>query len=215
MKKLLTALIATAAASIASVQAHEANELFVRIGAVNIAPNASSGEVLGGRVDVDSAQGLGFSGTWFFSKHLGIELLAALPFEHDIKGSGVLAGLDIGSTKHLPPTLSLQYYPLDSDTFTPYIGLGLNYTVFFNESTSQALDTALGGDTDMSLDNSTGLAYQIGADWKISEKLFLNAAVWKIDIDTKAHISLDGTEAATVDVSIDPWVAMLGLGIKF
>ncbi len=215
MKKINLAVAASMLGVALGAQAHQADELFVRVGAVNIAPDASSGQVLGGGVDVDNALGLGFSGTWFFSQHLGLELLAALPFEHDIKGTGALKGLDIGSSKHLPPTLSLQYYPLDNQTFTPYIGLGLNYTVFFDESTSSQLDSALAGDSKLKLDNSTGLAYQIGADWKLSDQLYLNAAVWKMDIDTTAHIYLDGAQAAKVNVKIDPWVAMLGVGFSF
>ncbi len=214
MKKSLI-IAACLALSASPLYAHEANELLVRVGAVKINPNASSGSVLGGGVDVDSATGLGFSGTWFYSSHWGVELLAALPFKHDIKGTGGLNGLDIGSTKHLPPTLSLQYYPLGEGNFTPYIGLGLNYTTFFSEKTSSSLDAALAGNTDLSLDSSTGLAYQLGADWKIGENLYVNAALWKMNIDTRAHISVDGAQAAAVDVTIDPWVAMMGLGFSF
>lgn len=196
-------------------QAHEASEFFVRVGAVQIEPDASSSSVLGGGVEVDSATGLGFSGTWFATPHIGIELLAALPFEHDIVGTSALRGVDIGSTKHLPPTLSLQYYPLSDNKFQPYFGIGLNYTTFFDSNTSATLDGALNGNTDISLDNSFGVAFQVGADWKLNENWYLNAVVWKIDIETTADISVDGVKAASVDVSIDPVVFMLGVGYAF
>lgn len=199
----------------APAMAHEAGEFFVRLGAVQIEPDASSGSVLGGGVDVENATGLGFSGTWFATEHIGIELLAALPFEHDIVGAGALKGVDIGSTKHLPPTLSLQYYPLSDSKFQPYVGIGLNYTTFFNSKTSTTLDTALNGDTDISLDDSFGVAFQLGADWQLNQNWYLNAAIWKIDIETTADISVDGTKAASVDVSIDPAVFMLGAGYAF
>ena len=199
----------------APVMAHEDGEFFVRVGAVQIEPDASSGTVLGGGVDVDSATGIGFSGTWFATPHIGIELLAALPFEHDIVGTGALDGVDIGSTKHLPPTLSLQYYPLSESKFQPYIGVGLNYTTFFSSDTSNTLDTALAGKTDISLDDSVGLAFQVGADWQLTDNWYLNAAVWKIDIETTADISVNGKKAASVDVSIDPLVVMVGAGYAF
>ncbi|WP_331346561.1 OmpW/AlkL family protein [Cellvibrio sp. UBA7661] len=199
----------------APVMAHEDGEFFVRVGAVQIEPDASSGTVLGGGVDVDSATGIGFSGTWFATPHIGIELLAALPFEHDIVGTGALDGVDIGSTKHLPPTLSLQYYPLSESKFQPYIGIGLNYTTFFSSDTSNTLDTALAGKTDISLDDSVGLAFQVGADWQLTDNWYLNAAVWKIDIETTADISVNGKKAASVDVSIDPLVVMVGAGYAF
>jgi outer membrane protein len=198
-----------------SAYAHEKNEIFFRVGAASVQPDASSGTVLGGGVDVKNSTGLGFSGTWFATNHWGVEVLAALPFSHDIVGSGALKGVDIGGTKHLPPTVSLQYYPLDNKTFQPYIGVGINYTTFFSTDTSSALDEALGGKSDLSLSNSTGLAYQLGADWKLTDKIYLNAAVWKIDIDTTADIGVNGQHAASVDVQIDPTVFMLGVGFKY
>jgi outer membrane protein len=171
--------------------------------------------VLGGGVDVKDDLGLGFSGTYFFSKHLGLEVLAALPFSHDIVGTGALNGLDIGSTKHLPPTISLQYYPLDHATVQPYVGLGLNYTTFFEEDTSSALDAALSGRTSMTLDDSTGIAYQLGIDWQLNAQWALNLAVWKVDIDTTADIKLNGAHAASVDVNIDPIVVMAGMAFRW
>lgn len=195
--------------------AHEQNDIFFRVGAVSVQPDADSGSVLGGGVDVENSTGLGFSGTWFATKHWGIEVLAALPFSHDIVGTGALKGVDIGSTKHLPPTISVQYYPLENQNFQPYLGLGLNYTSFFSTDTTSTLDSALGGKSDLSLSYSTGIAYQLGADWKITDKIYLNAAVWKIDIDTTAHINVNGKRAASVDVQIDPSVFMLGAGFKF
>lgn len=166
-------------------------------------------------MDVEDGTSLGFSGTWFLSKNLGIEVLAALPFEHDIVGTGALDGVDIGSTKHLPPTISLQYYPMDNSNFQPYLGVGINYTTFFSTKTSNTLDTALGGDSDLSLDDSVGVAFQVGADLKIGENLYLNAGIWKVDIETTADISVNGNDAASVDVTIDPMVFMLGVGFGF
>lgn len=215
MRRLALMVLLGSTCVAAPAMAHEAGEFFVRVGAVQIEPDASSGSVLGGGVDVDSATGLGFSGTWFATPHIGIELLAALPFEHDIMGTGALKGVDIGSTKHLPPTLSLQYYPLSNSKFQPYIGIGLNYTTFFNSETSTTLDSALAGNTDISLDDSFGVAFQVGADWQLNENWYLNAAVWKIDIETTADISVNGAKAASVDVSIDPVVFMMGVGYAF
>lgn len=215
MRQLVLAVLLGSSCVAGVAQAHEAGEYFLRVGAAQVAPDAESGSVLGGGVDVDDATGLGFSGTWFYSPHIGIEVLAALPFEHDIVGTGALKGVDIGSTKHLPPTLSLQYYPLSGKTFQPYVGVGLNYTTFFDSNTSNILDSALNGATDISLDDSTGIAFQLGADVQIADSWYLNAAVWKIDIETTADISVNGAHAASVDVAIDPLVYMLGVGYSF
>lgn len=213
--RIFTPVLFIGALFCSPVFAHDAGEFFVRLGVAQVSPDASSDTVLGGGVDVDDSTGLGISGTWFMGSHLGLEVLGALPFEHDIVGSGALAGLDIGSTKHLPPTVSLQYYPLSEGDFQLYLGIGINYTTFFSTETSDALDTALGGNTDLSLDDSTGVAFQLGADWKLGNNFYLNAAIWKIDIETTADISVDGANAASVDVTIDPVVAMLGIGFAF
>jgi outer membrane protein len=215
MRQFLMALILGGSSVTGLAHAHEAGDFFLRAGAAQVSPDASSGTVLGGRVDVDDATSLGVSGSWFFSSHWAVEVLAALPFEHDIVGAGSLKGVDIGSTKHLPPTLSLQYYPLANSKFQPYLGIGLNYTTFFDSNTSSTLDTALNGSTDISLDDSTGLAFQVGLDYQLNNSWYLNAAIWKVDIDTTAHISVNGTKAASVDVSIDPMVFMLGVGYSF
>lgn len=66
-----------------------------------------------------------FNGTYLFAAHWGVELLAALPFEHNINLNG---GGAVAETKHLPPTLSLQYHFNPDDSWRPYMGAGLNYT---------------------------------------------------------------------------------------
>lgn len=215
MRKLVMSAMITGAIFSVGAQAHEEGDFFVRIGAANVAPDSSSGSVLGGGVEVEDSTGLGFSGTWFVGKNWGLEVLAALPFEHDIVGTGALNGLDIGSTKHLPPTISLQYHPLPDSAFQPYLGIGINYTTFFSTETSDTLDSALGGNTELELDDSVGVAFQIGADWKLTDNFYLNAGVWKVDIETTADISVDGAHAASVDVTIDPIVYMLGVGFSF
>lgn len=215
MRQLVMALVIGSSCVAASTQAHDAGDFLVRVGVAKVAPDASSGTVLGGGVDVEDATGLGFSGTWFATPHIGIEVLAALPFEHDIVGTGALKGVDIGSTKHLPPTVSLQYYPLTQGKFHPYAGIGLNYTTFFDTNSSSTLDGALNGNTDISLKDSTGIALQLGADLQLNDNWYLNAAIWKIDIETTARISVDGAHAASVDVAIDPLVFMLGAAYSF
>lgn len=221
LNKNLTAITVGTLLSLGAMEAvaHKEGDFILRVGAAHVNPNDDSSNVLStdDGVTVDSATGLGFSGTWMLSDRWGFEVLAALPFEHDIEGTGSLSGLPIGSTKHLPPTLSFQYYPdVDGDVFNPYFGLGVNYTLFMDEEASPELKTALGtDDVKLSLDNSVGLAGQIGADWKVGDNWFINAGVWYVDIDTDADVIVGGATATTVNVEIDPWVAMLGFAWSF
>jgi outer membrane protein len=201
--------------------AYDAGSWLTRFGYAVVAPDASSTSALGDIVDVDDGSGAGISFTYMINPSLGVEVLGALPFTHDIQGTGALAGVAIGETSHLPPTVSLQWYPAMGGKWQPYVGAGLNYTIFFDESTTPAFTTALAGvvpgttRSDVSLDDSIGLALQLGVDYAVNDAWLINAAVWNIDIETTADVSANGARAVLVDVAIDPWVYMIGAGYRF
>ena len=213
-------ILLTGLAASFSIHAYEHGDWIVRAGPANVNPDDSSSLISLGGVDlagtsasVEDDTALGISLTYMLSEKIGIELLASTPFEHTINESGVGVGT-VGTAKHLPPTISGQYYFLNADSkIQAYIGLGLNYTVFFDEDVSAAFEGAL-GDSDMALDDSFGLAAQLGADFLLNDNWAINATVWHIDIDTEADIN---TSVGTVsmDVDIDPWVAMIGVAYKF
>lgn len=182
--------------------AYGAGDLYTRLGIAKVAPESDNGSLVDGTVaaDVQDENGFAFTLGYRFHDKLGVELLAALPFEHDIN----LNGANLASTKHLPPTLTLQYYPLGGTEarVQPYVGAGINYTHFSDES------SALG---DLDLDDSWGAAGQLGVDLLIDEHWALNAAAWYLDIDADA--TLNGADIGTVN--IDPWVVMGGISFRY
>jgi outer membrane protein len=207
MRKPLPTLLAAglaAAAFTTSTQAlaYGAGDFFTRLGVAKVAPKSDNGAVVNDTVAVDVQDDTNFAFTlgYRFHDNVGVELLAALPFEHDIN----LGGQNLASTKHLPPTLTVQYYPLGGTAalVQPYVGVGVNYTRFSSEK------SALGN---LNLDSSWGAAGQVGVDLLINDNWALNAAAWYIDIDTDA--SLDGTPIGKVE--IDPWVVMGGISYRF
>ncbi|HLS98827.1 MAG TPA: OmpW family outer membrane protein [Porticoccaceae bacterium] len=221
--------LSLAAAAFASHQAsaYEASDIILRVGAATVAPDESSSELsspaLGGRVagssaSVDDNTQLGITGTWMLTPNLGLGLLAATPFEHDVEANtGVLSlgTVDAGSVKHLPPTLTVQYFPMGSGSaIQPYLGAGLNYTTFFSESVAGELESVL-GDGSLTLDDSWGLALEAGIDMALGDNWLLNAAVWYLDIDTTATFRFDSGVRVKTDVDIDPWVYALTLGYRF
>ncbi|WP_372972740.1 OmpW/AlkL family protein [Marinobacter sp.] len=238
-RKLTLGILAAGLLAAGSAQAYQAGDIIVRAGAVTVDPNESSDNVglagtgladEGWKVGVDSDTQLGLSGTWMMTDSFGLSLLAATPFQHNLYGSGSLPkAADLGSTKHLPPTLTVQYYPLHSShKVQPYVGVGVNYTVFFEEKTSDtltgAVDNYLGGgvvsSTDMDLDDSFGVAAEIGVDIRLDDRFGINAGIWYADIDTTAKINAydaAGTKLGTakVDVDIDPMVYMVGFTYSF
>lgn len=195
----------------------------VRAGATLVAPNDDSSRVsvpdLGGPVDgtgvtVDNDVKPSFTIAYMLTDNLALELIGALPFEHDIGGKG-LGISNIGSTKHLPPTLSLQYHFNVTPAIKPYVGVGVNYTIFFEEDVSGAVRNALGY-TKMDIDDSLGWAVQLGSDFELGGGWLVNADVRYIDIGTEATLKGSPTlQNAKVDVDIDPWVFTLAVGKRF
>ncbi len=207
-KMLKTAVAAALAAGLlaGTAQAYEAGNWLFRIGAYGVFPESDNlTNVLGtgATLNVEDGYTLGFNLTYMVNPNIGVELLAALPFQHDIKLSG--AGT-VAQTDQLPPTVSVQYHFMPQSTIRPYVGLGLNYTVFFNEETKGALTG-----TSLSLDSSWGLAGQLGIDIDVAQNWFVNADLRYIGINTDAK--LDGVSIGTVD--INPWVVGLTVGTRF
>lgn len=221
-------LTAAIAAVVLSTQAaaYDAGDVIVRAGATMVAPNDDSSRVtLNGAslgpnsgVSVDEDTQLGLTLTYMFDKSWGIELLAATPFSHSIKGEGaVLGGIgDIAEVDHLPPTLSVVYHFDTKGPVQPYIGLGVNYTTFFSEEASSSLEAAL-GNASVSLDDSWGLAGQVGVDWHLNDNWLINASARYIDIETDATITLKdlGDAKVKTSVDIDPYVYTVAIGYKF
>lgn len=225
-KSLLSASLFALALSAPLVHAHEAGDIIVRAGAATVAPNEDSGnlkldgaKVSGTKATLDSDTQLGLAVAYMITNHIGIELLAATPFNHTVAVKGLGPALDgkLGDIKQLPPTLSLQYYPMETTSkFQPYAGIGLNYTMFFNEDLDSTRKSE--GFSNLKLKDSFGLAGQVGMDYMLTDRMMLNASVWYIDIDTKA--TMDGPSAlgvgrTKVNVDVDPWVYMVGVGYKF
>ena len=237
MKRLFL-LTATAFLFFASapLQAYEAGQWVLRGGIGMVDPKSDNldfgGIDLGGgisltsaTIQVDSATSLTLSATYMFTPNWAFDILAAWPFEHDIDVDATLTDgvttvsdtVKLGETKHLPPTFSVQYHFVPDGRFQPYVGAGINWTTFFSEDlTSDAVD---GGIVDMNLDDSFGLAAQIGADWQLNDKWLLNLDVRWINIESEVELTIDdGTGRVTGDigdVEIDPWVYSVNLGYRF
>lgn len=175
--------------------AQQAGDWTFGVGVHQVNPKSDNGSVVGGTLDVEVGSNVRptITAEYFVRDNLGIEVLAAWPFEHDISIAGVG---QVGSTKHLPPTVSLQYH-FGEGKVKPFVGAGINYTLFMSEETEGAL-----AGSDLELDDSFGLALHAGVDFKVGEKGAIRIDARWIDIDTDAK--LDGVDIGTVN--IDPLV---------
>lgn len=197
--RLSLAAILLATASATSVAAQSQGDFTLGLGLGGVIPKSENGTLAGGAVEISNDIRPTITFEYFIRDNLGIELLAATPFEHDVSIAGVGYA---GSTKHLPPTLSINYHFPTASAFKPYIGAGVNYTTFFEEA------SPLGT---LELDDSWGLAVQVGMDYELSPTAALRANIRWMDIDT--DVSLNGASIGTAE--IDPYVVNLAYVIKF
>lgn len=192
-KKIVLVALACCLLSVVGASAQEKGSLWVNLGAHVVDPKSDNGSVAGGAFDVTVGQSLRPSVMleYFVAQNLGIEVLAAWPFSHDVELNGVKAA----TVDHLPPTVSLQYHFNGDGAISPYLGVGLNYTLFFSEDTTGPINGA-----DLSLGSSWGLAAHGGVNFKVSERWGLGVDLRWIDIDT--DVDLNGSGIGTVQ--IDP-----------
>lgn len=194
-----------------------AGDWLVRARAIWVSPTESSSGIEpsfpGDRVGVGSDVVPELDITYFATNNIAFELILGTT-KHDVTGRRGLAGLGkLADTRVLPPTLTAQYHFRPEARVRPYVGAGLNYTIFYDESASSALNAAI-GDTKVSLDDSFGYALQAGVDIDLTQKVFFNFDIKYIDMDTTAKLRT-GNLVNKVDVSIDPVIVGVGLGIRF
>ena len=210
MKPSRFALAALLALAATPAFAQSAGTWTVGIGAHNVAPKSDNGTLaatpLGNlKMDVGSNARPTVTAEYFIRDNLGIELLAALPFQHDIDVAGVGK---VGSTRHLPPTVSLQYH-FGTGKVRPFVGLGVNYTTFFSTKSEGPIAGA-----NLDLSDSWGLAGHVGVDFQVSERGALRIDYRQIDIDT--DVKLNGAKLGTRNtVNIDPAVYGIAYVLAF
>ncbi len=197
----LAALTLAGAAFSTAAQAQEGPWL-VRVRAVHLDSANKDSTGLGLSVNNKTIPEVDIS--YFFTPNLAAELILTYPQKHTLRSNGAA----IGSLKHLPPTLSLQYHFNPTGTFRPYVGAGLNYTHFSSVSFAPAVQAALSPSIKS---DSYGVSLQLGADYEISKGLYLNVDIKKVKIGTDVYSA--GVKAG--EFKVDPLLVGVGLGWRF
>jgi outer membrane protein len=142
--------------------------------------------------------------SYFVTPSFAVELVLTWPQKQTLYSNGT----EIGSLKHLPPTLTAQYHVTTLGAFKPYVGAGLNYTRFSDVRFDPAVQAALQPSIER---NSVGLAVQVGFDWALNARTVLNLDVKKVQIRT--DVSSAGTKVG--EFKVDPLLIGVGLGYRF
>jgi outer membrane protein len=143
--------------------------------------------------------------SYFFTPNWAAELVLTYPQKHEVILQNNGASTPLGTFKHLPPILTLQYHFQPSSTLKPYLGVGLNYTAI------SSTNLAAGAQALNLEDHSIGLALNAGADYKLTEKTYLNFDIKKVQI--RSDVLANG--ATVSKLKLDPWVIGVGLGWRF
>jgi len=214
MKKLLLSILAVATLTVSANAQEESNtdvkKWQARFRVITVVPNESATiEAIGGDVEISTAVVPELDFTYFFNDNWSAELILGTT-KHDVKAVSTAAGdIELGDVWLLPPTLTLQYH-FATEGFRPYLGTGLNYTIFYGADEGPTAD-------DVSYDNSVGFAFQGGFDYDLNEKWFLNLDAKYILLTTDATVDATSALGATVgaDVDINPLIIGFGIGMKF
>lgn len=215
-KLAIALLAATGFSAIATpAMAYEAGDWLVRGRVINVNPNDDSGAIYSGStpiagsgVTVDSDTVPELDITYMVDRNWGVELILGYS-QHDVTATGTTASLGkVIEAKALPPTLTLQYHFAPDSNIRPYVGAGVNYTYFFDESTTGPISALA---SDVKMEDSWGLAAQAGVDVALNDDWFVNLDVKYIDMNTTAKFS----NGLSVDVDVNPVVWGIGVGRKF
>ena len=207
-----------AVVAVSGPAAADAGDLEIRLRAIGVLPTDESGPVLPTFANSSLRAGnsvvpeLDF--TYFFTDNIAAELILATT-RHQIEGQGGLAALNnAASAWLLPPTLTLQYHFNPTGDFQPYVGAGINYTIFYGEDADGSLIGAVGA-TKVEADNSFGLAVQAGVDYRIADNLFLNLDVKYVRIDSDVTLTTANAGVQRTDLNINPVIVGIGVGYRF
>lgn len=204
MQKSLMLALALAFAALASTPAMAADSPWsVKFGLGWVNPKSDNGRLANAfDAEVSSELNLTPAIEYRLSEHWATELLLAVPFEHDVELNGTKAA----NFKHLPPTLSLKYLFAPDQTFSPYIGAGLNYTLVFDEETRGPI-----AGTKLTGENSFGPALLVGFEYRNNSPWGFALDLRWIDIDSE--LRLNGAKIG--DLNVDPLVANVSLSYHF
>jgi len=203
---LLTCLLLTAFAAFAQetkTTTAEAPKWKMRFRALGAIPPSSSYDLAGDDIKISAAITPELDFTYFFNKNFAAELILGTT-HHTVKLDDGNSSTKLGKVWLLPPTINLQYH-FAGKSFTPYIGAGVNYSIFYGEK-KEALD--------LGYKSNVGFSTQAGFDYQLNEKWFLNLDLKKILL--KTDVTIKGAIPVVLsDVKVNPFIIGLGAGFKF
>lgn len=168
-----------------------------------VSPDADTGSDV--RLNSDTALEANFS--YFLTNNVAVSASGALT-RHKLTADTPTGGQGMGDLRQLSTTVTAQYHLQPQDKFSPYIGAGLNYTTTYRTDNENNF-------SNLQMDPGFGVAAQAGADYFLTNQVYLNMDVKKVWLDSKMKAVSPTGSALRSNVDIDPWVLGVGAGYKF
>lgn len=215
---LAAALLACTALSATLVQAQDfggqpvrgkqAGDIVLGAGLIGVLPEGGGRvSAIGGRPEASDTVTAQLDLTYFLAPQVSLNLIAATT-RHDVHvRNSAIGDVDLGRVWALPPTLNLQFHPFPQARFSPYIGAGLNYTVFYGEGGARSAPV-----NKVAIDNAFGYGFNVGLDVEVSPS-------WLVNVDAKRlwlrpDVGVNGG-AITGHANIDPWIVGASVRYRF
>ncbi|HQV21916.1 MAG: outer membrane beta-barrel protein [Moraxellaceae bacterium] len=203
--RTLALCLAVSSLAFAPVAAMAESPWTVKVGFSQVNPKSDNGSLAGGAFEAEVSSEVGFTPSieYKFAPNIVGEVLLAIPFEHEVKDTK--SDTKIASFKHLPPTFSAKYLFTPDAAFSPYVGLGLNYTLVYDEKIVLAGAKLKGKD-------SIGLAANVGFEYRMPN------SPWGISADLRyikieSDLTLNGNDIGTL--TVDPVVLGVSAAYHF
>jgi outer membrane protein len=156
------------------------------------------------------------------SADFDVELALGYPPLSKLEGRGVATvgsvpynGEVIGSARWLSPTVLFEYKFLpESYKLRPYIGVGVNYTAFYDRDSNAQGNAANGGPTRLSLTSSVGPAGTVGLSYNVSGRWHMYASYSISRVNTDLTTDTDGVER-TAHIKFGPQALVVAGGYSF
>lgn len=190
------------------VRGKQAGDLVLGFGLIGVLPvDGGRVDAIGGTPSASDAVTPQLDLTYFLTPQVSLNLIAATT-RHDVKVRGsALGDVDLGRVWALPPTLTLQYHPLPQSRVSPYLGVGVNYTVFYGEGGGRSAPVSK-----VDVENSWGWALNAGIDYEVSPRWLINADVKKLFL--RPDVSVNGG-AIGARADLDPWIVGASVRYRF
>jgi outer membrane protein len=203
----LAGMVAAMPAFAQDVRGKQAGDLVLGASIIGVLPSNGGNTSIGGTPHASATATPQLDLSYFLTPNFAVNVIAATS-RHDVSVRGLAGGnIDLGRVWALPPTVTLQYHPLPASRFSPYLGVGLNYTVFYGEGGGRST-----GISHVDVENAWGFALNAGVDYEITPRWVANVDVKRLWLRPDVSVNHGAVRG---EANLDPWIIGAGMRYRF